>query len=236
MDDAVEILTGTGPIVLSCEHASMRLPEPWAWPAADHWLVGTHWSYDLGIADLVRILSRRTGWPAVLSRFSRLLIDPNRSLESHELFRTDAEGRLVHLNAGVSPSDRKRRIERYYEPYHAALDQVVASAADASLCSMHSFTPIYLGRRRELEIGVLFDKDEDTAREVAQHLADAGWHVRLNEPYSGREGLMFSADEHALAHGRVAIELEFRQDLLLDPNQLERLAVDVESVLSTVLG
>ena len=67
MDDAVEILTGTGPIVLSCEHASMRLPEPWAWPAADHWLVGTHWSYDLGIADLVRILSRRTGWPAVLS-------------------------------------------------------------------------------------------------------------------------------------------------------------------------
>lgn len=236
MDDAVEILTGTGPVVLSCEHASLRLPEPWAWPAADHWLVGSHWSFDLGIADLVRRIADRTGWPAVLSRFSRLLVDPNRGLDHPDLFRTDAEGRVVHLNAGLSDADRERRIERYHRPYHRALDEVLAAAEGASLCSMHSFTPVYHGRRRTVEIGVLFDKDEDTARELAQQLDDAGWHVRLNEPYSGRAGMMFAADEHASRYGRIGVEFEFRQDLLLDPVQLDRLTVDVEAALRVVLG
>ena len=108
VSDAVEILAGAGPVVLTCEHASVRMPSPWAWPDADRWLVGTHWSYDLGVADLVRDLAAKTGWPAVLSRFTRLLADPNRPEDHVDLFRTHAEGRPIHLNAGL-PEDEIAR-------------------------------------------------------------------------------------------------------------------------------
>lgn len=234
MDDAVEILAGAGPVVMTCEHASVRMPEPWAWPEADRWLVGTHWSYDLGVADLVRALHDRTGWPAVLSRFTRLLVDPNRPVDHPDLFRTTAEGRVVHLNAGLSQAERARRIRALHAPYEATVDQVVEAAADAVVMSLHSFTPVYEGKRRALELGVLFDEDEDTARQIAQLLSDAGWHVRLNEPYSGRAGLMYAAARPAKKFDRTSIELEVRQDLLMDPDRVERLAADIEAAARRV--
>jgi predicted N-formylglutamate amidohydrolase len=218
MDAVVEVVAGSpgARVVLTCEHASLNLPSPWAWPEADRWLVGTHWSYDLGVAHLVRALADKARWPAVLSGVSRLLVDCNRPLQDPTLFRTEAEGRLVHLNAGLSDEERERRIHTAWKPYHAAVDRVVAAHPEAAVVSMHSFTPIYEGKRRELEIGVLFDRDEDAGRALALLLNDAGYHVRLNEPYSGKLGLIFSAEHHALDHDRLALELEIRQDLLLD--------------------
>ncbi|MFK7927398.1 MAG: N-formylglutamate amidohydrolase, partial [Myxococcota bacterium] len=139
--EAVEILPGAGPVVLTCEHASLRLPDPWTWPDADRWLVGTHWSVDLGIAPLVRALSALTQWPAVLSRFSRLLVDANRIESSDTLFRTVAEGRPVQLNADLSEEEKKRRLNEMYHPYHAAVDAMVRNNPGALIFSLHSFTP-----------------------------------------------------------------------------------------------
>jgi predicted N-formylglutamate amidohydrolase len=221
---AVERIDGSGKILLTCEHASVEVPAPWAWPEADRWLVGTHWSYDLGAADLTRELAREAGWGAVLSRFSRLLVDPNRALEEDTLFRSVADGKIVHLNAGLSDRERQRRIQMLWEPYHRAVDQAVAESTAQVVCGMHSFTPVYEGQRREMEIGVLFNDDEDYARAVAHVLLEAGYAVRLNEPWSGRDGLMFSAEHHARAHGRLAIEIEVRQDLALQPEWNESFA------------
>ena len=223
VSDAVEILAGAGPVVLTCEHASVRMPSPWAWPDADRWLVGTHWSYDLGVADLVRDLAAKTGWPAGLSRFTRLLADPNRPEDHVDLFRTHAEGRPIHLNAGLPEDEIARRLDRLWRPYHAAVDEVVAASPGAMILSIHSFTPVYEGKRRTLEVGVLFDEDEDLARAIARDLADEGIHVRLNEPWSGKEGLIYAPERHANAHDRATIELELRQDLLMDAGFVERM-------------
>jgi len=76
--ELVEKRSARCPIILTCEHASERMPEPFRFPEEDAWLVGTHWAYDLGAADLTRELADAIGAAAVLSRFSRLLIDPNR--------------------------------------------------------------------------------------------------------------------------------------------------------------
>src|SRR5690606_18998130 len=87
--DAVEWIAASGSqpaVVLTCEHASERLPSPYAWPTGDARLVGTHWAFDLGIAPFARALAAELGAPAVLSRFSRLLVDPNRPLDAPTLF------------------------------------------------------------------------------------------------------------------------------------------------------
>jgi len=217
---------GDAPIVLTCEHATERLPEPWTWPVADRRLLGTHWSHDLGIEPLVRALAALTGWPATLCGFSRLLVDPNRAPDQDGLFRAEADGLPIAFNADLTDDERARRLA-LHEAYHAACDAMVAAVPGANVFSLHSFSPVYEGSRRSMELGVLFNHHEAPARRLAEHLARRGWQVALNEPWSGGQGLMYAADRHSEAHGRVAIELEVRQDLLAIEANRARLAQDL---------
>ncbi len=221
LGDAAEVLGGRAdsPVVLSCEHASERLPGRWKWPEADQRLAGTHWAYDLGAADLTRELADRLGAPAVLSRYSRLLCDPNRPEDSDTLFRADAEAAPVHLNTGISSEDRQQRLAGYHRPYHAAL----SSTLGVSLLSLHSFTPDYEGERRPMEIGVLWNREDTLGQALNEHLVAAGFLSEGNTPYSGKDGFMYAADRHAAWHGRRALELEVRQDLCTDPAFRKRL-------------
>ena len=216
--EAVEVLRpqGRGHVLLTSEHAGEALPEGVDWPAQDEWLRGTHWAVDLGAAALTRELSAAMDAPAILARYSRLWADANRPHDSDTLFRELAEGRPVALNQSLSPAERTRRLEHCYAPYHAAVRETLAASAARVVFAIHSFTPVYEGERRSLALGVLFDREEELACEVARALEALGQPVALNEPYSGRLGLIYSASVHAEAHGCRALELEVRQDLCVD--------------------
>lgn len=219
IEESVEIVragAGAG-VLITCEHASERLPAPWAWSARDRRLVGTHWAFDLGAADLAREYAELVGAVAVLSRFTRLLADPNRPEGSPTLFREFAEGEPVELNQSIDPAEREIRLDGYYRPFHAAVDREVAASRAPILLAMHTFTPLYEGSPRTLEIGVLFDDEEALAMRMVDALAGAGLRVAPNEPYSGREGLIHVVDRHARTHARRAIEIEVRQDIAVDP-------------------
>lgn len=220
VEDAYEVVRGGSGarVILTCEHASERLPPPWQWPAGDERLRGTHWAYDLGAAELTRELASRLGAVAVLSRFSRLLADPNRDEDEPSLFREVAEGLPVLLNARIDAAERARRLAGYYRPFHAAIDAEVAITRADTLLSVHSFTPLYEGQPRWLEVGVLFDKDETLGRALAVAFDRAGFHTRENEPYSGKDGLIHSAATHAATRGLLAVEIEVRQDLAIQPS------------------
>lgn len=213
--EAFEIVRGgeRSSLLLTCEHASERMPEPWRWPEEDRRLVGTHWAYDLGAAELTRELAAHTRSVGVLSRFSRLLVDPNRGEHEASLFRDVAEGQPVHLNAAVHGDEREQRLIRYYRPFHAAIDREVAATHAHTLLSVHSFTDLYEGQRRWLEVGILFDREDELGAHLVGAFAAAGFHVAPNEPYSGKAGLIHSAATHAAPRGLRAVEIEVRQDL-----------------------
>lgn len=214
---AYDILNGAGcPVVLLCEHASNELPQRWGWPDEDSWIVDTHWAWDIGAKDLCVELNKSSGCSAILANFSRLLIDANRTLQSTTLVRSRADGRRIALNQGLSAADVLARIEGYWTPYHRAASALVASKADAVVIGVHSFTPEYEGEKRSLEIGVLFDQDEDFGVWACEQFQALGLKVALNEPYSGLNGLMYSPQKHASKHARKTIELEIRQDLVGD--------------------
>lgn len=231
--DYIEIIerrTPSAPVFLTCEHASQELPPPFSWPEDDAWLVDTHWAYDLGAAQLTRELARELGAGAVLSRFSRLLIDPNRSEDARDAIRATAEGRTIFLNRDIDESERLRRLEMA-RAYHAAIDEALSSDAAPIVLSIHTFTPLYEGVRRTVEVGVLFDEEDALAERVRDTLAQHGFHALLNEPYSGKLGLIYSADRHARRHGRRALELELRQDLACDAEARARLIAVIRAEL-----
>ncbi len=236
--DAFELVSTSGEydLVITCEHASERMPAPWQWPAADRWLVGTHWAWDIGAEQLARELNAELGGTLVLSRFTRLLIDPNRPLDASTLFRAVAEGRQVELNRDLDEHERNRRIERLWTPYHEAVDAAVGACRAPLLLSIHTFTPIYEGSRRELEVGVLFDRAEEPSASLAAALSAHGIATELNEPWSGKDGLIYAVERHANAHGRMPLELEVRQDLAVEEVFRERLVAALTSWLRARLS
>lgn len=221
-------------VLFTCEHASERLPEGWVWPEQDRRLAGTHWASDVGAAALTVELAQALNATAILSNFSRLLVDPNRPLESDTLFRAHAEGAPVVLNAALDAAERQSRIRRFYEPYHAAIDSSLRASSAEFVFAVHSFAPIYEGEQRAVEVGTLFDVQERMAHALNQRLCDAGFEARPNEPWSGKEGLAYSPERHAAAHGRRALEIEVRQDLAVLPEVRARLVSAVVEFLASV--
>ncbi|MEQ1504118.1 MAG: N-formylglutamate amidohydrolase [Myxococcota bacterium] len=234
VSDVVEVIEGRDDarVLLTCEHASNALPAPWAWPDEDRWLIETHWAIDLGIAAVTRHLAQAIDAPAVLAKFSRLLCDANRPLDAETLFRTIADGHPVRLNQALTDAERIARIRRLHEPYHATADALLARYPHAVVLSMHSFTPVYQdGPPRPMEIGVLFDQEEQISVAIAESMAADGWRVALNEPYSGKDGLIYAADRHATRHHRRALELEVRQDVALDGSRHAALVHSIRRAL-----
>lgn len=234
--NAFERLAGDGPIVLTCEHASESMPHGYAWPDADARLVGTHWAFDPGARELTLELAEVLGAPAVLSCFSRLLADPNRPEGSPTLFRSVAEGAPVMLNADLGEAEKERRIRELYRPYHGAVDTVMGQSGASIAFSIHTFTPLYEGQKRDIEVGVLFDDAESESVTLCNAIAAAGWDARLNEPYSGKEGLMYCVDHHARVHGLRPIEIEVRQDIAVDPAKRAELVPLIASTLTGLVA
>jgi predicted N-formylglutamate amidohydrolase len=215
---------GSAGIVMTCEHASERVPEAFArdvgftWPQADAWLRGTHWAYDLGAEAIALEHAAAVGARLVCARFSRLLVDPNRPITSDTLFRAVAEGRAITMNRGLSQRAKDARIGLLYEPFHAAVDRAVSQSSRAEVVfAVHTFTNEYEGQRRSLEVGILFDREEELGARVIAGLRTAGFDVAANEPWSGKAGLIHVASHHGDRYGKRALELEVRQDLAESP-------------------
>ena len=224
-----------GPFVFTCEHATHILPE-WAAEPDDLPMLEDHWGWDVGAADLTRALIQLTRSCGVLSRFSRLVCDPNREIWQRSFVVEQVEGHRLSFNRGVDTAERRRRQERYFAPYHDAVDQTIwarkAVGAPVRLCSIHSFTPLYLGRARPMEVGVLFDVHDEPAWRLEGALSEQGFETALNAPYSGRDGLIHSAQRHGTAHDIVYLELEVRQDLIDTPAKAQAVARRIARALT----
>jgi predicted N-formylglutamate amidohydrolase len=200
--------------VLTCEHASAAVPDEYGGLGLAPDQLADHIGWDIGAAALAEGLSRGLGAPAVLSAASRLLVDCNRDLGDADLMPQHSHGVTVPGNAAIDAAERARRLGRFYDPYHAAIDTQLARHPAALLLSVHSFTPELNGCTRPFDVGVLFDDFDELAHAFAIQVASTGFAVRMNQPYSGLDGLIFSARTHGRRHGVRYLELEVNNRLL----------------------
>lgn len=228
----------TGRWVVSCDHATNFVPD-WVnggdlgLPAAD---MERHIAFDIGAAGVTRGLAAALDSPAILSQFSRLVIDPNRGEADPTLLMKLYDGTIIPGNRHAEAAEKALRLERLYRPYHDGLAALAASRSNPVICAIHSFTPQLRGRaRRPWDIGVLYAHDDRFAAPFMAACAGQGWCVGDNEPYVGH----FpgdSVDRHALQHGRPNVLIELRQDLIEDEAGQSLWAGRLAPILTDVLA
>ena len=236
-----EIIDGdkAGGLIILCDHASNAVPPVYAGLGIDPAELERHIGYDIGVAPLGRALAERFRAPAVMSCFSRLLIDPNRGEDDPTLIMRLSDGAVVPGNAHVDELERERRLSRYYRPYHAAVTAMIDDCLEAGrppvLLSLHSYTAVWRGNDRPWHCGLLWDKDPRLAEPMIARLAEeAGLRVGDNEPYTGslkNDTMYRHGTSRGLAHGL----LEVRNDLISDPAGVLQWADRLEAVLRDIL-
>jgi predicted N-formylglutamate amidohydrolase len=216
----VESLPGSlsSGVLILCDHASNAIPAEFGGLGLPETEFCRHIAYDIGAADVTRSLARRLGAPAILTRFSRLLIDPNRGRDDPTLVMRLSDGAVVPGNARLSDADIQTRIARFYDPFDAAvtaaIDASLAAGVPPVIVTVHSFTPIWRGRPRPWHVGILWDADERFARPLLAGLsAEEGLVVGDNEPYDGALA-GDTIDRHATRRGLANALIEIRQDLI----------------------
>jgi predicted N-formylglutamate amidohydrolase len=205
-------------ILILCDHASNAVPPDLGDLGLPAEQFERHIAYDIGAAAVTRSLARRLGAPAILTQFSRLIIDPNRGRDDPTLVMRLSDGAVVPGNAHVGEAEVAARIARFYDPYDAAVAAAVEEAVGAGhppvIVAVHSFTPIWRGWPRPWHVGILWDADDRFARPLLEGLrAEEGLVVGDNEPYDGALA-GDTVDRHATARGLASALIEIRQDLI----------------------
>jgi predicted N-formylglutamate amidohydrolase len=241
MFEPYEIVAGQGHVrlVLLCDHASNRIPEGYGDLGLEASQFERHIAYDIGAAPLTRGLASRLNATAVLSGFSRLLIDPNRGMDDPTLIMRLSDGAVVPGNRHVDEAERARRIARFHQPYHQAVSAVVAKVRAQGhvpfLVSIHSFTPVWRGWQRPWHVGILWDRDEDVARAMIRgFLAQGDLVVGDNEPYHGAlEG--DTLNTHGTSAGLPHALIEVRQDLITAKTGVDEWVERVAKVIEPIM-
>lgn len=227
-------------LLILCDHASNAFPPGYGTLGLTPEQLQRHIAYDIGAAGVTRRLAALTGAPALLTRYSRLLIDPNRGEDDPTLIMRLSDGAIIPGNRELSEAEIDRRIRLFYRPYDravgAAVEAGIASGRPPAVFSIHSFTPHWKGRPRPWHVSILWDRDPRLPLPLIAALKeDRALVVGENEPYHGALGgdcLYRHATSRGVAHALV----EIRQDLIADEaGQMawaERLAVMLRRFLA----
>lgn len=203
--------------LITCDHAANTVPPSvgggdLGLPKED---MDRHIAFDIGAAGVTRALADALDAPAVLSNFSRLVIDPNRGVNDPTLLMKLYDGTVIPANRHADQIEKARRVDAFYTPYHTALADLAARQDDTIIVAIHSFTPKLNGRpNRPWHVGVLHEFDDRLSTPLISILRDEpDLCIGDNEPYAGHlPG--DSVDRHALQMGRANVLIEVRSDLI----------------------
>jgi predicted N-formylglutamate amidohydrolase len=233
---------GKSRFVIFCDHASRDIPadlDDLGLPPTE---LDRHIAWDIGAAGIAEALSNIFDAPAVLSPVSRLVIDCNRHLTASDLIPEQSHGTVIPGNQNLSEEARSLRIERWFEPYHAAIESVLidreARGFASIAISVHSMTDNLAGNARPWPIAISSDPYRTADRRLAQPMIEilrsGGVNVGDNEPYSMDPEIDYSTPFHAVRRKLPYLQIEFRQDEVQDSAGQLRWAQVFASALSQI--
>ncbi|HPF69062.1 MAG TPA: N-formylglutamate amidohydrolase [Candidatus Krumholzibacteria bacterium] len=227
-------------LVLTCEHATNRVPSRYAalFAGADD-VLASHRGWDPGALEAAQALGAELRRPVLAFPFTRLLVEANRERHSAHLWSA--------YTIDLPDEDKERILSRWWLPHRAEagamMRQAIAHRRRAVHVAVHSFTGVLDGKVRNADIGLLYDPSRSGERTfcdrwrqlLAIHAPDL--RVRRNYPYRGiADGLPTSLRKQLRDEDYVGIELELNQATLADPERQGRMFAALAGTLREMLG
>lgn len=237
--DSVRVVNAAGKsrVVLVCEHASHFIPPQFGTLGLDATARESHIAWDPGAFGVACKMASHLDAKLVASNVSRLVYDCNRAPSAVGAMPTQSEATVIQGNANMTQADRGFRIANYYDPFRAKLAETIAATRDPVIVTVHSFTPVFHGKPRDVEIGILHDSDARLATalmKIAPTHTDA--NVQINAPYGPNDGVTHTLQEHAIKDGHLNVMLEIRNDLIENTLQQGAIALSLSNWLVDTLA
>jgi predicted N-formylglutamate amidohydrolase len=216
---------GASEFFLTADHAGRAIPRRLGSLGLPQRELERHIAWDIGIAGVTEKLARALDATAVLQEYSRLVIDCNRAPGWASSIPVFSELTAIPGNENVPPAGREARRREIFLPYHQRIAGLLDRRSPAGhqpgrrtvLIAMHSFTPVFKGEPRNIEIGILYNRDARLAEVLLDLLrAEGGLVVGDNAPYAITEASDYTVPVHGEARGLPHVEIEIRQDLIAD--------------------
>ncbi|MBD3786980.1 MAG: N-formylglutamate amidohydrolase [Sphingomonadales bacterium] len=237
----IERPDAAGRFIFVCEHASNAFPARWGDLGLGPEARGAHIAWDPGALGLARALAGALDGPLVAATASRLIYDLNRPPHAPGAMPARSETYDIPGNAAITTEDRLARTEALYLPFHEALGGLIAQRLARGLApvlvTVHSFTPVWFGQPRAVELGVIHDADPRLAQAlVAEARGALTLDTRLNEPYSAADGVTHTLARHATPMALPHAMIELRNDLIATQAQQADIAAQLAPCLIAALA
>lgn len=218
---AVERPDGGSPVLVICEHASRTVPQSFGDLGLSGEALNSHIAWDPGALAVAKGISRNLDATLVYQRFSRLIYDCNRPPESPAAIPEASEIYAIPGNQKIDAAERAARTNALYVPFHQHIRDLLGSRTARGIASVivtiHSFTPIYDGKQRDVELGILHDTDDRLASRMLASAGDAPlYNTQRNQPYGPADGVTHTLRLHGLENGFRNVMIEVRNDLIVD--------------------
>lgn len=227
-------------VILSCEHGGKEVPPAYAslFKGADE-VLASHRGWDIGALGVAQRMACETSYPLVACTFTRLLVEPNRSPDSGQIFGRYTQGLDDAAKAAIKRD--------YYDRHRGSVERLVGDAIAAGRrvlhVGVHSCTDELDGRVRELEVSLLFDPDRESEAGVCRAwntelaMLEPTWRLPFNEPYKGTDdGLTTWLRGKFPGAVYAGVEVEVRQGLIGGVNARRRVGEVLARSLMAVLA
>jgi len=236
----IENDTGKSPVIFVCEHASNAFPAPWGTLGLTAEQTRAHIAWDPGALGLARGLAARLDATLIHAPVSRLIYDCNRAPDMAGAMPARSEIHDIPGNAAITSAERLARTKAVYLPWANGLHNLIAAriamGRRPTIVTIHSFTPVYHGKPRAVEFGIIHDADPGLAQAIhAAARSQTGLDARLNEPYAAVDDVTHTLRLHATPYGLANVMLELRNDLIADAAAEATMADTLAPVLATAL-
>lgn len=215
----VENEHGNSSYVLIADHAGNRIPRSLNELELAPPELRRHIAWDIGVAGLALALSHELDAACVAQTYSRLVIDCNRRLDAPDSIVEVSDGTRITGNLALTRDQIEARQREIYTPYHERISRLLDARMQrgTALILLHSYTPVFAGIARPWHAGVLYNRDDRLARMLLKALSEqTDFVIGDNQPYSAQDGTDVALIDHGEMRGLPVVELEIRQDLILD--------------------
>ena len=228
---------GASAVLLVCEHASKYIPASLDNLRLDTQTANSHVAWDPGALAVAEHLSASLDATLIAANVSRLVYDCNRPPESAGAMPAKSEIFLIAGNRNISAEEKTARINEIYVPFTNAIQDEISARADTGrttvLVTIHSFTPIFFGEKRKVELGILHDQDSTLADTILD--IPCTMKARRNQPYGPDDGVTHTLKLHALPAGLLNVMIEIRNDLIATGADQKKVAAELSTMITQAL-